>query len=85
LLSEFSGRGQDEGLGVGGLSVDELEDADRESGGLSSAGLGLGDCVLALHEGDDTLLLDDGRLFETVTENASQQVLLDVKLLEGFN
>jgi hypothetical protein len=46
LLGKFSGRGQDEGLALLDVRVDLLENRDRESRSLASAGLGLGNDIV---------------------------------------
>ena len=51
LLGEFSGGGHDDGLAVGRLGFNELEDADGEGGGLAGSGLCLGDGVLLADDG----------------------------------
>ena len=47
LLSKLTGGGEDEGLAGLDLGVDLLEGGDREGGGLTGTGLGLGDNIVA--------------------------------------
>jgi hypothetical protein len=47
LLGQLAGGGEDEGLAGLDGGVDLLQDGDGEGGGLASAGLGLGDDVVA--------------------------------------
>ena len=57
LLGEFTGRGEDESLGLLEGDVDGLEDRDREGSGLSGSGLGLSDNIVTLRK---RLLMSDG-------------------------
>lgn len=65
LLSELTGGGQDEGLGLLQLAVDLLEDADGEGGGLAGTRLGLGDHITITGDGDDGTLLDGRGVLKT--------------------
>jgi hypothetical protein len=58
LLSELTGGSQDQGLAGLQLVVDLLEDGDREGGGLAGTGLGLGNDIVALDDGQDGAGLD---------------------------
>ena len=85
LLSKLSGWGQNDSLTVGRLWIDGLENTDGESGGLAGTGLGLGNGVLLVDNREDTLLLNDGWLFETESIDTSEEVGVQVELLEGVN
>lgn len=85
LLSKLSGGGQDDSLTVGGLWIDGLENTDGESSGFACTGLGLGNGVLLVDNREDTLLLNDGWLFETESIDTSEEVGVQVELLEGVN
>lgn len=64
---------------------------DRGRGGHT--GLGLGDGISALQDGQNTLLLNGGRFLKTVSVNATEKILLEVEVVEvvdalvpvGFN
>lgn len=47
LLSQLTGRSEDQSLASLQAGVDLLENGDRESGSLSSTGLGLGNNIMA--------------------------------------
>lgn len=64
LLGKFSGWGQNDGLALRGLGINKLKETDGESGSLSGSGLSLGDGVFLGDDGDNTLLLNDGRFLE---------------------
>jgi hypothetical protein len=85
LLSKLSGWGQNDSLTVGRLWIDGLENTDGESGSLAGTGLGLGNGVLLVDNREDTLLLNDGWLFETKSIDTSKEVGVQVELLEGVN
>lgn len=59
LLSQLTGRGQDEGLARLEIGVDLLEGGDREGSGLTGTGLGLGDDVGAWDGLLEIFLFDD--------------------------
>lgn len=67
LLGELTGGGQDEGLAVGGLGVDELENTNRKGCSLAGSGLRLGDGVAALDDGKNASLLDDRGLLKAIS------------------
>ncbi len=85
LLSKLSGWSQNDSLTVGRLWIDGLENTDGKSGGLAGTGLGLGNGVLLVDNREDTLLLNDGWLFETKSIDTSEEVGVQVELLEGVN
>ena len=85
LLSKLSGWGQNDSLTMGGLWIDGLENTDGESGSLACTRLGLGNGVLLVDNREDTLLLNDGWLFETESIDTSEEVGVQVELLEGVN
>ena len=47
-------------------------------------GLSLRDGVMSCKDGKNTSLLNGGRLLETISVNASQQILVQVHVVEGF-
>jgi hypothetical protein len=55
--------------------VELLEDGDGEGCGLASTGLGLGDDIVTLDDGDDRTLLDGGRTLETRGEKTSEIIV----------
>lgn len=65
LVSEFPGRGEDDGLGCMEREVEPLEDGDGECSCFAGAGLSLSDRVEALGNGDDGLALDSRGTFES--------------------
>ena len=72
LLSELAGGCEDESLSALDREVEFLEDGDGEGCGLASTGLGLGDDIVALDDGDDRALLDGGRTLEARGEKTSR-------------
>lgn len=60
-----------------------LEDRDREGGGLSGTRLSLGDTVSAGDDGHDSSLLDGGGSLETVGVNTSEEVTLQLHVVEA--
>ena len=78
LLRELAGGREHERLALLLLVVELLQDAGAEGGRLTGTGLRLLDHVQALGEGDDTALLDRGRLLETVGVDAAEEVLVQV-------
>ena len=65
LLSELTGRCEDECLGSFDRHVELLEDGDGEGRGLASTGLGLSDDIVTLDDGNNRALLDGRRTLET--------------------
>ncbi|KAK9121587.1 hypothetical protein Syun_019204 [Stephania yunnanensis] len=51
--------------------------------GLSSAGLGLGDDAESLDDGEDDSLLDGGELLESVSVDATEEVVSYPHLIKG--
>ena len=72
-------------MAVGGFVIDDLEQANGESGGFSCSGLGLGHSISLADDGQDSPLLNDGRLLETETVNSSEKVRVQVELLKGVD
>lgn len=60
-----------------------LQDRDGESGRLSGTRLGLGDTVSAGDDGHDGSLLDSRGSLETVGVDASEQVTLQLHVVEA--
>ena len=85
LLRELPRWRQDERLRLSDLGINFLENTDGESTCLASTGLGLRDGILSLDDGEDSFLLDLGRCFITVSEDASQEVGIQVQFLEGID
>ena len=63
--------------------VDNLEDRNRESCGLSCSGLRLCDDIAALNHGHDGALLDGRRTLETVGVDSTEELALEVHRIEG--
>ena len=82
LLRELSGGSKHETLALLHLHVKGLQDADGEGGGLSGSGLRLRDHVSAGEGGLHGALLDGRGLFEPIGVDASEQVLLEVHVVE---
>lgn len=83
LQGQFSGWGQDQGLGGLDVLVDSLQGRDGEGGSLTGTGLGLGQDISTVNNRQNGLLLNGGRSFETKTENTSKNSRLEVQLVEG--
>mmetsp|Transcript_16527 Transcript_16527/g.42337 ORF Transcript_16527/g.42337 Transcript_16527/m.42337 type:complete len:454 (+) Transcript_16527:479-1840(+) len=85
LRGELARRREDKRLAIAVAQVDVLQQADAESGGLASARLRLRDGVAHHQQRLDRTLLDGRRLLETVRVDASEQVLLEVHVVEALN
>ena len=85
-------------MGLSDRSVENLESGDRESGSLTSTGLGLSDDVAALETLDikeenacylddllDGSLLDGRRFLKAISVDTSQEVLSDAHGVEGWD
>jgi hypothetical protein len=59
-----------------GVSVNALENTDGESTSLTGTGLSLGDGVLALDDGEDTLGLNGRWVLKTVTIDTAKDLLI---------
>jgi hypothetical protein len=68
-------------LAYGG--VDDLADGEGYHGALAGAGLGLGDDVTAVDDGEYGALLDGGGLLEAVVVDAAEELVLDAHLVEA--
>lgn len=66
LVGQLPGGGQHQGLDVAVGHVHLVQHGDGEGGGLASSGLGLGDGVSALEQGQDAFLLDGRGFLEAV-------------------
>jgi hypothetical protein len=60
-----------------------LQNRDRESGGLSGTGLSLGDTVTSSDDGHDSSLLDGRGSLETVGVDTSEEVGLQLHVVEA--
>lgn len=60
-----------------------LQDGDGEGGGLSGTRLSLGNAVSASDDGHDGSLLDSGRSLETVSVDTSEEVGLELHVVEA--
>lgn len=60
-----------------------LENGDREGGSLTGSGLGLGDNVVSLDDGDDGSLLNGRRSLETVGVDSSKKLGLKLHVVEA--
>lgn len=85
LLGELPGWGEDEGLGLLDTGIDVLQDADGESTRFTGTGLSLSEGVSSLDDGKNALLLDLRGLLVTVTEDSSEKIGGQAKLLEGID
>ena len=65
LLGKLTGGSKDEGLDSLDGGVNALENGDGEGGGLAGTGLGLGDHIVALDDGDDGTSLNGRGALET--------------------
>ena len=78
LLRELARGREHQRLALLLFVVELLQHAGAERRRLTGTGLRLLDHVQALGEGDDTALLDRGRLLETVGVDAAEEVLVQV-------
>jgi hypothetical protein len=72
--------------GIGRLMVKwsyPLKDGNGEGSGLSSTRLGLSDTVAASDDGHDSSLLDSRRSLETVGVNTSEEITLQLHVVEA--
>ena len=65
LRDKLTGGREDDGLDSFDVRVNPIEDGNGEGGGLASTGLGLGNDIVSLEDGDDGALLDGGGSLET--------------------
>jgi len=70
---------------LGGVSLDRLEHTNSECSCLTSSGLGLCNRVLALNDWQDGFLLDWRRVFETVSVDSAQGLLLQTHFVKFVN
>mmetsp|Transcript_25987 Transcript_25987/g.72783 ORF Transcript_25987/g.72783 Transcript_25987/m.72783 type:complete len:345 (+) Transcript_25987:407-1441(+) len=84
LLGKLTSGGQDQALALSQVVVQVVQDTSTESRSLSSTGLSLLDDIQALAKGNDSLLLDGRGLLKTVGIDATQQVLMEVHLVEAL-
>ena len=82
LLGELPGGGKDQGLALPQPGVDLLQDRDGEGGGLAGTGLSLSDNIHTLDAGHDSSLLDSRRLLKAIGIDSSQELLLQVHVIE---
>ncbi|RUS14857.1 hypothetical protein BC937DRAFT_93226 [Endogone sp. FLAS-F59071] len=66
LLGQLACGSEDEGLALFDSHVEFLENGDRKGGGLASAGLSLGNDIMAFHDWEDSPLLDRRRALEAI-------------------
>ena len=85
LLSELSGGSKDQSLANLLRDVDLLQTTDHESTGLTSTGLGLTDSVTAHKNGSDGSLLNGRGLLETVRVDTTEEVLIQIEVVEGLD
>lgn len=76
LLGQLSRGGQNESLDDFSILINDLEGSDSEGSSFSGTGLGLGNSIFFLDEWDDSDLLDERWLFETVGKNSSKKIFL---------
>mmetsp|Transcript_754 Transcript_754/g.1342 ORF Transcript_754/g.1342 Transcript_754/m.1342 type:complete len:377 (-) Transcript_754:77-1207(-) len=84
LLRQLTGGGEHERLSLHHGVIERVQDAAAEGRGLTGTGLRLLDHIETLGEGHDTPLLDGGGLLETVSVDATQQVLVEAHGVEGL-
>ena len=82
LQGQLSGGGQDQSLGGLEILINVLQSRDGEGGGLTGTRLGLSQNVLTLGDWQDSSLLDCRWSFVTVTENTSDNLGLQVQIIE---
>ncbi len=70
LLSQLTSGGQDQSLALQLIVVQTLQNASAESCSLASPRLSLLNHVQLLAEGNDTLLLDGGRLLKSCVKQS---------------
>lgn len=79
LHSQFSGWGEDQGLGLPQVGIDGLKHWDRKRRGFTGTGLGLCNDISATDDGDDRTLLDGGRFLEVVSIDTAQEIFFQVE------
>lgn len=72
LERELTGGNKEKGLNGGDFSADLLEDGDDERSGLAGSVFGAGEDVFSGEGDGDGFLLNGGRLFETLFEDAHE-------------
>jgi len=82
LESEFSGGNEDESLARLLVVVQLLQHSNGVGSRLSGSRLGLCNDVVSSGEGNDGLLLNDRGSLETISVDASQQILLELHGIE---
>lgn len=85
LLGQLAGGCHDQHLSLGLLHVDLLKGGDGVGGRLARARLGLRYDITPIDAGNYGTLLYDRGQFETVGVDASQDLLLQVHVLEGVH
>mmetsp|Transcript_17574 Transcript_17574/g.36132 ORF Transcript_17574/g.36132 Transcript_17574/m.36132 type:complete len:370 (-) Transcript_17574:53-1162(-) len=85
LARQLTGWGQDQGLTLLDRMVDNSQTTDREGGGFTGTGLGLGDQISSRNSGSDGTLLDSGGLFETVRVNTTKERFGQFHTVEGLD
>mmetsp|Transcript_11574 Transcript_11574/g.12721 ORF Transcript_11574/g.12721 Transcript_11574/m.12721 type:complete len:380 (+) Transcript_11574:1082-2221(+) len=85
LLGQFTSGGDNQSLAFAQSFVNSLQKTNGESGSLSSSRLSLGDSVVGTDDRDDTFLLNDGGLDETVSIDTSQQGFFEFQFIETFD
>lgn len=97
LDSQLTSRSQDQGLGLELAQVNLLQDADGESGSLTSTTLGLGNNITVTDDGNDTALLNGRRALKTIkdkrinklpylpiTVDTTEKFSLQIHIIEGL-
>ncbi len=84
LLRQLAGGSEDEGLAGAVFDVDALQNTDCDSCSLAASAVNLTNSVVAPDEGKEALLLQSGRLLKTEIINAAEEVLVELKGVEGL-
>jgi hypothetical protein len=82
LLSKLTSGSEDEDLSLLEAGIEVLEKGDGESTSLTSTRLSLDNDILAGEDREDTTLLNDRGLLETIRVDTTKELLLEVHLIE---
>lgn len=82
LLCQLTCRCKDQGLALLQGHVELLQNSDGKCCRFAGAGLRLSDHIMTLEAGYDCTLLDCRRLYKTVGVDSTQQVLLQIHVIE---
>lgn len=95
LEGKLAGGGHDQNLALLQTEVEELEGGNAEGSSLSSSyklcrhssptRLGLGNGIVSLEHGQDSLLLNHRGLLKTVSVDSTEEIDSQVQVIEGLN